>query len=478
MSSNSRLLLQIAEWTEIEKFMVLGPRLRLQQVKQSLKGLLESVDKTPSKPSPTFEQYHAFALELAARTLLASNERAQELFPLFLTKFQSLAQKLSKLQRPVPVPFLMERVVVTILRSCIHLYKIPTMRQQLRTSLSLISICPKAFIGYIADRTACGMAIIWRSSFFLFESPKDLKFIGDIFNTLASFHLGRGLIFDGIASTIEFTLPNSSISNILEYEDKINEKPTLSIPSCVTIQKVLFMYIYGAYEMDFSLSVPAMVCVEKLYKHIVQLMLIKKKNDPSYDPEHELPSVPDLDLWYNVSVAFYSICINVDEEISKQGLEACQRHIIVSDLSEIPDDKWIALINNMITKQPPISSSMSRVNSLSLIAQVMVKLFPSMTTRESNWKLLTEFTKKVILIADENMDQRCSPDVLFDLTVTIVSHLSVQLASPKFAGDRRYCKWASDSFAKVLEKNGAAKVNKTLTENGDKDVHIDEPTPL
>ena len=27
-----------------------------------------------------------------------------------------------------------------------------------------------------------------------------------------------------------------------------------------------------------------------------------------------------------------------------------------------------------------------------------------MTTRESNWKLLTEFTKKVILIADENMD--------------------------------------------------------------------------
>jgi brefeldin A-resistance guanine nucleotide exchange factor 1 len=127
ISPNAKILLQIAEWTEIEKFMVLGPHLRTQLVKQSLKRLLDSIDEIPSKPSPTYEQHQAFALELAARTLLESNEeRAQELFPLFLTKFHSIAQKLSKLERPVPVPFLVERVVVTILRSSIHLYKIPT----------------------------------------------------------------------------------------------------------------------------------------------------------------------------------------------------------------------------------------------------------------------------------------------------------------------------------------------------------------
>merc|ERR1712029_398966 len=185
ISPNARILLQIAEWTEIEKFMVLGPHLRLQLVKQSLKGLLDSIDEIPSKPSPTYEQYHAFALELAARTLLASSEeRAQELFPLFQTKFRSVAQKLSKLNRPVPVPFLVERVVVTILRSSIHLYKIPKMRQQLRTSLSFLSSLPDVFLSHVADRTACGMAIIWRSSFFLFKSSKDLKFIEDIFKTL------------------------------------------------------------------------------------------------------------------------------------------------------------------------------------------------------------------------------------------------------------------------------------------------------
>ena len=294
-----------------------------------------------------------------------------------------------------------------------------------------------------------------------------------MFNTLASFQLGRRLIFDGIASTIEFTLPDPSISNILEYEDKVREKTTLSIPACATIQQVLFMYIYGEYEDDFSLAVPAMRCVEKLYKHIVQLMLIDKKNDPSRDPDHELPSVPDLELWYNISVAFYSLSTNADEEISKQGLEACQRHIFVPDLTEIPDNKWTVLINTMINKQPPIFSSMSRVNSLSFIAQLMLKLFPSMTSRESNWKVLTELTKNVAIIANQNMEKRRSPDVLFDLTVTIVTHLSVQLGSSKFGGEKRYCKWASDSFAKVLEKNGAAKVNKVLAKENNSDDNVD-----
>jgi len=459
ISKNARILLQIAEWTEIEKFMVLGPHLRLQLVKHSLKGLLESIDVIPSKPSPTFEQHQAFALELAARALLNSDERAQVLFPIFLAKFKSVVQKLSKLKRPVPVPFLMERVVVTILRSSIHLYKIPAMRQQLRTSLSLILALPKPFLCHIADRVACGLAIIWGSSFSLLNAPKDLKLIGDMFNTFANFKLGRGLIFDGIASTIEFTLPNPSISNILEYEEIVRKKATLTIPACATLQRILFMFIYGEYERDLSLAVPAMSCVKKLYKHVVQLLLIDQKNDPIINKDHELSSVPDLELWYAIAVAFYAVCANPDEKISKRGLEACQRHIFVSDTTEIPDSKWITLINNMINKQPRIVFSMSRINTLSIIAQLMVKLFPSLTSRESNWKVLTEITKKIVIIADENMENRRSPDVLYDLTVTIVTHLSVQLGSSKFGGEKRYCKWASDMFLNILQKNGAAKAN-------------------
>lgn len=465
ISKNSRILLEVAQWTEIEKFMVLGPHLRLQLVKQSLYGLLQFIDLVPLKPSPTYEQHQAFALELATRTLLNSGERAEVLFPLFLAKFNSAAQKVSKLKRPVPVPFLMERVVVTILRSSIHLYHIPAMRQQLQNSLSLVLAFPKPYLKHIADRTACGVAIIWRSSFSLFNKPNDLKLIGDMFNTFSHFPLGRGLIFDGIASTIEFTLPKSSISNILEYEEKVREKPTLTVPACATLQRILFQFIYGEYERDFSLAGPAMRCVEKLYKHVVQLMLIDQKNDPIYGKDQELPSVPDLNLWYTISNAFYRSCTNPDEKLSKQGLEACQRHIFNPDMTEIPDSKWTDLINNMISMRPPTISVMPRINALSIIAQIMVKLFPSMTSRESNWKALTELTKKVANMADENMAKRNSPDMLFDLTVTIVTHLSVQLGSPKFGGDKRYCKWGSDSFSKILEKNGASKANMIAKEN-------------
>jgi len=283
------------------------------------------------------------------------------------------------------------------------------------------------------------------------------------------------LIFDGIASTIEFTLPSSSINNILEYEEKVREKPTLTIPSCATLQRILFMFIYGEYERDYTLAAPAMRCVEKLYKHVVQLMLIEQKNDPIYGKDQELSSVPDVDLWYSISNTFYTVCTNPDEKLSKQGLEACQRHTFVPDMTEIPDSKWTALINTMISKRPPLISVMPRINALSIIAQLMVKLFPSMTTRESNYKVLTDLTKKVVNIADENMANRPSPDMLFDLTVTIVTHLSVQLGSPKFGGDRRYCKWASDTFSKVLEKNGASKANMIAKENiADSDVEKDD----
>jgi hypothetical protein len=302
---------------------------------------------------------------------------------------------------------------------------------------------------------------------------------------LASFRLGRGLTFDGIASTIENALPDASISNILAYEDRVKESPTLSIGACVALQRVLFKYIYGAYEGDFSLAVPAMVCVEKTYHHVVQLMQIAQKNDPKIDPELELPSVPDLEMWQRISVAFYSICNNTDREISKKGLQGCIRHIFVSDLSEIPDKRWVALFNTMTLKQAPVSACTARVNTLTMIAQLMIKVFPDMTLRQENWEILTEVTKQVVEIADFNMGSRKAEDPdseeLFELTAIVVTHLAAQLASPKFGGERRYCKWASDSFVKILQKHNAmgvaaAAANSNSTDNSTTKEEKEEPS--
>ena len=105
-----------------------------------------------------------------------------------------------------------------------------------------------------------------------------------------------------------------------------------------------------------------------------------------------------------------------------------------------------------------------------MIAQLMVKSFPGMTRRKDNYQALKVLTKKVAHIADENLKNRSSPDILFDLTVTIVTHLAVQLGSPKFGGERRYCKWASDCFSKILQQNGAAEAMLAKDDdNADKD---------
>jgi hypothetical protein len=39
------------------------------------------------------------------------------------------------------------------------------------------------------------------------------------------------------------------------------------------------------------------------------------------------------------------------------------------------------------------------------------------------------------------------------------------MASPNFGGEKRYCAWASDTFKKALEKNGAVKNKKKGKEN-------------
>lgn len=304
---------------------------------------------------------------------------------------------------------------------------------------------------------ACGLAIILRSSYNLFKAPDDWRFTGDIFDILAMYRIARGLTFDGIASTIEFAVPDLQTEDLEEYEAKLKEKPTLSLMGSASLQRVLFKLAHGTYEGDQTLAVPAMVCIEKTYKHMVQLTLIKQNNE---DPDADLESVPDKEVWYKVALALYSVCCSPDHEVSKQGFEACQRHFLGIFMEEVPDEKWMGVLKTMTTKQPPISSPLSRINTYSLLGQMMVRLFPIMSVREVNWKDLTEITKNAIVISDENMQNSYKGEPLFNYTVKIVANIYTEMASPNFGGEKRYCAWASDTFKKALEKNGAVKNKK------------------
>jgi hypothetical protein len=318
---------------------------------------------------------------------------------------------------------------------------------------------------------ACGLAIILRSSFYFFKTPEEWKFIGDTFDVLANFEGARGLVFDGIASTVEFAVPQTTNGDLDEYEATLREKHTISIPGCSTLQRNLFKYIYGSYENDFSLAVPAMLCLEKTYKHMVQLILILQKKDKTRDPDAPFSSVPDKELWNRAAVAFYSVCRSNDPDASKHGWECFQRHVLTTEVSQIPDEKWILILNLMIDKQPDLTAEVARVNTFSVLGQVIIRVMPSLTHRKENWKVLTEITNKVAALAEENLryGRQGSVKPMFEYTLQTVTYLSNQMLTDEFGGEKRYSKWASDTLLKVLESVGAgggSDANKALTQKG------------
>jgi len=272
----------------------------------------------------------------------------------------------------------------------------------------------------------------------------------------------------------EFAVPelpkdDSEDVGIEEYEDILEEKKTLSLAACGSLQRVLFKYIYGAYKKDITFCLPAVVCLERTYKHMTKLILIRQSHK---DPDADLDSVPDVDLWYRVAVAMFSVCASPGEKASLEGLASSRRHLITSIfMEEIPDDKWVSLLKTMISKQPSLDEVNARVNTFSLLGQMMIRLFPIMTKREKNFQVLTQITKDIIIIADENLkagkEGGKEKRNLFVVTVKIVTEIVNQMSSPTFGGDKRYCAWAIETFIKVLEKWGATgglEKNKALTQ--------------
>ena len=125
-----------------------------------------------------FEQNSVFVLELAARLLISNRAFATELYPLFLAKFQQLLSPQPGADDTIlglRFPYILERIVVTILRACIHLFDVSehNLRDQLNKSLNLISSLPSTHTCAISDRIGCGSAIILRGCFYLFDNKSD-----------------------------------------------------------------------------------------------------------------------------------------------------------------------------------------------------------------------------------------------------------------------------------------------------------------
>lgn len=104
--------------------------------KNVVTSLLDFADPTLSREEtegsdPLFEYHAVFALELAARGLVANRNRALELYPLFQEKLHCIFSLKSDFEQKTShhYPYLVERALVTILRACIHLFDIPAVSE-------------------------------------------------------------------------------------------------------------------------------------------------------------------------------------------------------------------------------------------------------------------------------------------------------------------------------------------------------------
>lgn len=461
LSEECRALLALAEATEVETIVQMGSTI-LPSAGDTIRSLLEVVDEYPYEDNPVTEQHAIFSLELAARALLSNRDKASELFPLFLRKFENILGKIT--EKHIPSPFVIERIAVTILRCSIHLYENDEMRPILRVSLQLIfTAIPAQFTKYVADRMACGLAIILRASYHCFQTPNEWTFVGDSLDLLAQFGLARVFVFDGIASTAEYALPQYGASGEVEaspdeHEDD-DERATLSKEACAALSRILIRFALGFYRGDVTLAVPATVCLEKLYRH-KNALLIKadaaKNSEPV--PKNIRALVPDKEFWQNVAVAVYAVCRSPNPETSKHGYECCQRILLRTPPGQIADEKWIAILFLMVNKQPPTAADFSRANTFVLIGNLLMRTLPQLSKTDSNIQDLRDLIHQVAALAEDNLrhGRRGTVSPLFEKTLQTVTYLSNHLQTDDWKGNKEFGSWASEVLLAELEKVGAA----------------------
>jgi brefeldin A-resistance guanine nucleotide exchange factor 1 len=347
----------------------------------------------------------------------------------------------------MPTPFLMERVVVTILRACIHLYDIPEARPLLKKSLHLLMTLPPNFTRFVSDRIACGMAIFLSCKFQLLETDEDWEFITNLLDMLAYFGPGRGFVFDGIANTVE------SQMMVPEHGE---EKQVLTLEGAQMLTKPLLKFVFGTYQNDISLSIPGMMCLENLYRHIALL----NSNDGS---ENAISAngeimVHDQVLWQNVAVAFYAVCRNADPSTSMQGTDCFQRFIASTPIGSLPDEKWIVLLHLICQKQPPVTTEVARVNCTTLLCKILLMSIAHLSQNEEYWEDLTDIVNQMAVLVGENlrMGRRGNVSPLFESTLQSVTFLCNHMVSDNFTGHEEYGNWVSDTLLSELEKVGAS----------------------
>jgi len=478
---------------------------------------------------PLFEHHAVFALELAARALLSNLQRAPELFPVFYSKLEGILtmnhrsrhsnattstimssggntddaiaddeeeHSLGRNVTVIKIPYLMERAMVTILRACIHLFDNPTMRPYLLSSLRLLQNLPLSFIQRVADRLACGMAIILRGSYTRLQTLEEWTLLGKLLDMAAQFYPGSAIVFEGIASTIESAFPPRSPSPppLSTNNDESPTVITTLAPEAVAIFiTILTKFVSGTYQGDVSGSIPAMTTLEKIFQHLSTdtqsvasaTLLPYLVPNLTFLENTNTPIVSFEDLWKLASNAYYTQCLSTDADTARQAHETLQRHLFTAYDDHAPntiisDDSWLFLLEKILSQPPPLSMEVERMNTCDLLGKLFLLLIPNLAQRKQNWDALTSIVHRAADCMGENLGLgRRGNGILFESTVQLVTNLSNVLTLAEFdGGGVGFSKWVGETLLVELERVGAAggsaRMIAATTKLGEEDVVVVE----
>ncbi|KAK1737469.1 guanine nucleotide exchange factor [Skeletonema marinoi] len=425
-------------------------------------SMIPDEDDAEALSDPLFENNAVFVLELSARFLISNRNNAAELYPIFLSKFELLLSPKPG-QDPhenilgLKFPYVLERIIVTVLRSCIHFFDIENnrLRDELNRSLRLLTKLPSDYLHEVSDRLGCGSAIILRGCFFLFdERAEDWSIIKCLLDLAAQDTSGRGFVFDGIASvidSIDYTLPGTEV---------FNDSNELQLSQCgvEVIASLLLRYRDGSYEGDLSFRVPAMSYITKVYSYSQHF---GASNEVSSDdmPAKNETMLQEYEFHTMVTAIYNDACLSEDDNIAKRGFESLQGIVLSTKVESIPVGKWLNFLDMVASNSPSISVQAARISSLGLIGRLFLTLMPELCNDKENWSQLEDFTISSAARVNENL-RAGRATALFETTVETITNAvnvlqiakQVSMATPE---GESFCAWVSETLLYELEQVGA-----------------------
>lgn len=329
---------------------------------------------------------------------------------------------------------------------------------------------------------SCGLAIILRASYQYFEDQQEWSFMNDMLDALAHYETSRVFVFDGIASTVEHAMPNFNPNSnvpssscchvtdtslpliVSDEDDKNRQPPCLSIEACNVLSRVLIRFVLNYYHGDHSLMVPAMLCLEKVYRRKVEILL-RQQSPPNQDDSPTIDIVsnaPDPDLWQNVAVAIYSVCRSPDAEASTAARKCFQRIVVRTNMDQIDNATWVTMLFLMVHKQPTFISEVSRANTFSVLGQLMLRIVPPLSHQAEYREDMEEFVLQFAALAEENIHSSISSNyshdrggatttIMLDKTIQTLTYICNHILSDGWDGDREFTVWMNEAFLTPLE---------------------------